>query len=97
MSLKNFRGPRYVADLGGGPLVRKKRKKYGPIARKLYRGQFPKSIFQSTFTAQNELNIVSLYLWLYEKPRRPPTITLQFLSKINSTEKKKMTVFDSTK
>ena len=70
---------------------------YGPIARKLYRGQFPKSIFQSTFTAQNELNIVSLYLWLYEKPRRPPTITLQFLSKINSTEKKKMTVFDSTK
>ena len=35
---------------------------YGPIARKLYRGLFPKSIFQSTSTAHNELNIVSLYL-----------------------------------
>ena len=70
---------------------------YGPIARKLYRGLFPKSIFQSTSTAQNELNIVSLYLWLYEKPRRPPKFPFQFLSKLNSTNKKKMTVFDSPK
>ena len=56
-----------------------------------------KSIFQCTSTAQNELNIVSLYLWLYEKPRRPPKIPFQFLSKLNSTKKKKMTVFDSPK
>ena len=70
---------------------------YGLIARKLYRGLFPKSIFQSTSTAQNELNIVSLYLWLYEKPRRPPKIPFQFLSKLNSTKKKKMTVFDGLK
>ena len=45
---------------------------YGPIARKLYRGLFPKSIFQSPSTAQNQLNIVSLYLWLYEKKGAPP-------------------------
>ena len=87
----------YKMVVSNFPFFNQHDSKYGPIARKLYRGQFPKSIFQSTFTAQNELNIVSLYLWLYEKPRRPPTITLQFLSKINSTEKKKMTVFDSTK
>ena len=65
---------------------------YGPIARKLYRRLFLKSIFQSTSTAQNELNIVSLYLWLYEKPRRPPTIPPQFFSKINSIKEKKITL-----
>ena len=65
------------------------KRKHASNARKLYRGLFPKSIFQSTSTAQNELIIVSLYLWLYEKPRRPPTIPPQFLSKINSTKEKK--------
>ena len=58
---------------------------YGPIARKLYHRLFPKSIFQSTSTAQNDLSIVSLYLWLYEKPKRPPKFPFQFLSKLNST------------
>ena len=51
---------------------------YGPIERKLYHGMFPKSIFQSTSTAQNDLNIVSLYLWLYEKPRRPRKFLFSF-------------------
>ena len=62
---------------------------YGPVARKLYHGLFPNSIFQSIYTAKNEFNMVSLYLWLYEKPRRPLKITFQFLSKLNSIKKKK--------
>ena len=66
---------------------------YGPIARKLYHGLFPISIFQSTSTAQNVLHIVSLYLWRYEKARRPQKIPFQFLSKLNSTKKKKNDCF----
>ena len=71
------------------------------MARKLYHRLFPKSIFQSNSTAQNEFNIVSLYLWLYEKPRRPPKNSFSGFVKIkfNKKEKKmkKITVFDSPK
>ena len=46
-----------------------------------------KSFFQTTSTAQNELNIFSLYLWMCQKARRPPKIPFQLLSKLNSTKK----------
>ena len=51
ISLKKFRGPRYVADLGGSPLVRKKMKKIYNIGQ-LFEGKkinFAVLLFKNMF------------------------------------------------
>ena len=65
---------------------------HGLIARKLYHRLSPQPIFQSTLTAQNPLNMVSITLQLHEKNEAPPPHS-QFLGRFNFLKKEKTIIF----